>query len=386
MKIGIACYSSVGGSGALATELGKSLSLRGHEIHFISDGTPFRLGEFRENVYLHEVEMQKYDVFRNPPFELTLACKMADVIKTYSLDILHVHYVVPFAVCAFLAKQMCPGHPVQVVTTLHGTDITVLAHDWSLFDAIRLGIEKSDAVTAVSMSLADDTRRILNTTRDIEIIYNFVDTSRYYRRDVSQLREQYAPDGEPILVHISNFRSVKRVPDVIRVFAGVRKTRRAKLLLVGEGPELPLARFLVRDLGVEEDVFFVGKQQEVNSVLSMSDVLLLPSEKESFGLVAIEAMACKTPVVATAVGGIPEVVVHGKNGFLTEVGNIQAMIEYVNLLLDDPVLHREFADAGRMRVETYFSAARQVLKYEQLYQGVLEGRYRAAGRRESSAN
>jgi L-malate glycosyltransferase len=383
MKIGIACYSSVGGSGALATELGKKLSLKGHEIHFISDGTPFRLGEFRENVYLHKVETPKYEVFRQPPFELTLACKMADIIKTYSLDIVHVHYVVPFAVCAFLAKQMCPGHPVQVVTTMHGTDITVLAQDWSLHDAIRLGIEKSDAVTAVSRSLAEDTQRIFNTTKSIKTIYNFVDTSHYCRRDMLKIRENYAPNGEPILVHISNFRSVKRVPDVIRVFAGVRKTRSAKLVLVGEGPELPLVRFLTRDFGVENDVFFIGNQHEVNYILSMSDVMLLPSEKESFGMVAIEAMACETPVVATAVGGLPEVVVHGKTGFLTEVGNVQAMIEYVNRLLDDPILHREFADEGRKRVETYFSSTRQVLQYERLYQEMLDVRYHEKDVRET---
>ncbi|MDI3257127.1 MAG: N-acetyl-alpha-D-glucosaminyl L-malate synthase BshA [Kyrpidia sp.] len=373
MRIGIACYSSVGGSGALAAELGKQLSLRGHEVHFISDGIPFRLGDFQGNVFLHEVEPPHHDVFRYPPFELALACKMADLIKTHSLEVLHAHYAVPFAVAAYLAKEMCGGCPVQVVTTLHGTDITLLARGRAMYDAVRLGVEKSDAVTAVSMSLAEDTKRLFGSNKTIEIIYNFVDTVRYTRRDMSNVRRHYASPGEPILVHISNFRSVKRVPDVVRVFAGVRNTRPAKLILVGEGPEVPLARSLVRELGVEQDVYFVGTQQEVVSILSMSDVMLLPSEKESFGLAAIEAMACETPVVATAVGGLPEVVVHGETGFLTEVGDISSMIDYVNALLEDGALHRAFAKHGRERVEACFSSAGQVLKYEELYRTMVGG-------------
>lgn len=372
MRIAIACHSGLGGSGALAVELARSLAHKGHEVHVISDGVPFRFVRPHERMFLHVVELPHHHVFRYPPFEMALAGTMAELMKKYFFDILHVHYVVPFAISAYLARQMVPEHPVPVVTTLHGTDITQLSREKTLFAPIRLGLEKSDAVTAVSASLAEEAMRIFSLKKDITVIHNYVDVSRYIRQEVTELRRQYADPDEPLLMHISNFRPVKRVPDVVRVFAGVRRRRRAKLALVGEGPGVPEIRALVRELGLEEDVHFLGKQSDVETVLSMADVLLLPSEQESFGLVAVEAMACETPVVASRAGGLPEVVVHGETGFLAEVGDVSAMADYVNRLLDDPALHRDFAAKGRDRVERYFSCTHQVQRYEELYRQILD--------------
>ncbi|CAB3395474.1 N-acetyl-alpha-D-glucosaminyl L-malate synthase BshA [Kyrpidia spormannii] len=372
MRIAIACHSVLGGSGALAVELARSLAHKGHEVHVISDGVPFRFVRPHEKMFLHMVELPQHHVFRYPPFEMALAGTMAELMKKYFFDILHVHYVLPFAISAYLARQMVPEHSAPVVTTLHGTDITQLSRDKALFAPIRLGIEKSDAVTAVSASLAAEAMRIFSLKKDIAVIHNYVDTSRYIRQDVTELRRQYADPDEPILMHISNFRPIKRVPDVIRVFAEVRRRRRAKLALVGEGPGMAEVHALVREKGLEEDVHFLGKRSDVEMVLSMADVLLLPSEQESFGLAAVEAMACETPVVASRTGGLPEVIVHGETGFLAEVGDVSAMADYVSQLLDDRALHRAFAAKGRGRVERYFSCTHQVQKYEELYRQVLE--------------
>ncbi|MDU5950005.1 MAG: N-acetyl-alpha-D-glucosaminyl L-malate synthase BshA, partial [Paenibacillus macerans] len=320
LKIGITCYPSLGGSGVVATELGKLLAEKGHEVHFISHSVPFRLGGYHKNIFYHEVEVSDYYVFRYPPYDLSLATKMAQVAKTQGLDVLHVHYAVPHAVCAFLAKQMI-GDSLKVVTTLHGTDITVLAQDESLKDLIRLAINESDAVTSVSLDLTRETREVLDITRDIDLTYNFVDERVYYPRDAAGCRADFAEPGEQVLMHISNFRPVKRVADVVDIFHRVNEEVPSKLLLVGEGPDLPKIQLKIKELGLSDRVHFLGKQDDIAHVISMADILLLPSEKESFGLVALEAMACGVPTVGTIAGGIPELVKHGETGFLAPIGD-----------------------------------------------------------------
>ncbi|QZA32629.1 N-acetyl-alpha-D-glucosaminyl L-malate synthase BshA [Hydrogenibacillus sp. N12] len=376
MRIGIACYASVGGSGVLASELARALARRGHEVHVISDGTPFRLRNLEDRLVVHVVEPPAYDVFRHPPFELALAAKMADVIRHADLDILHVHYAVPFATSAFLARAMVPGHRVKTVTTLHGTDIFLHAYDYALTAAVRLGIEASDAVTAVSHHLADETRAVFGTDRPIEVIHNFVDPDRFPPRSsppprAAALRRALAPAGEFLLLHVSNFRPIKRVGDVVRVFAEVRKTHRARLLLVGDGPEHARALALAEAFGVAEDVHALGRIDDVAAVYAAADVLLFPSEKESFGLAAAEAMAAEVPVVASAAGGLPEVVEDGVTGFLLPVGDVPAMAAAVRRLLDDPGLRRRMGAAGRRRVAERFSPAAQVARYEALYKRII---------------
>ncbi|GAB6990272.1 N-acetyl-alpha-D-glucosaminyl L-malate synthase BshA [Paenibacillus pini] len=371
LKIGITCYPSLGGSGVVATELGKLLAEKGHQVHFIAHSIPFRLGgTFHKNIFYHEVEVSDYYVFRYPPYDMSLATKMAQVAKMQQLDILHVHYAVPHAVCAFLAKQMV-GEKLKVVTTLHGTDITVLAQDESLKDLIRLAINESDAVTAVSNDLIRETRDVLDITRDIDLTYNFVDKRIYYPRDTSSLRDDYAKPHEKILMHISNFRPVKRVGDVVDVFAKVNEKMPSKLLFVGEGPELPKIQCKINELGLEDKVYFLGKQDEIAQVISLADVLLLPSEKESFGLVALEAMACGVPTVGSQAGGIPELVVHGETGFLTPIGDTSQMAEYAIRLLSDAELTERFREACLRRACKDFADGLITKKYEQIYYRVL---------------
>ncbi|KPV44857.1 N-acetyl-alpha-D-glucosaminyl L-malate synthase BshA [Alicyclobacillus ferrooxydans] len=372
MRIGISCYPTIGGSGAVATELGKALAHRGHEVHFIVTDVPFRLGGFHPNIYVHELDTTTYPVLRTPPYDLSLAALMAKTVERYDLDILHVHYALPFAVCAFLAKEMVNDHRVKVVTTLHGTDITVLAQEDTLVDVIRLGITKSDAVTAVSQSLSRQTHELFHVEKQIECIYNFVDPDVFRPKAVQEVKRCLAKPGEKVLLHTSNFRKVKRVPDVIRIFANVQAVVPSRLALVGEGPELNEARNLVRQLGLTEKVEFLGKQDEVAELFAAADLFLLPSEKESFGLVALEAMAAGVPVVGTVAGGIPEVVLHGKTGFLAEVGDITSMSEYAIRLLTDDGLYQSFSEAGRMRAENEFSLDVQVAEYERLYQRLVE--------------
>lgn len=374
MKIGISCYATLGGSGAVATELGKALAARGHEVHFIVSGIPFRLGLFQDNVYVHEVETATYPVLRSSPLDLALAAKMADVAGQFELDILHVHYAMPYAVCAFLAREILGGdHPVRIVTTLHGTDITVLGQDPLLRDIIRLGIEKSDVVTAVSQSLIDQTNELFEPRCPIRKIHNFVDLDLFSKADVRHLRAKIAPGGERILLHMSNFREVKRIPDVMAIFARVRKEIPAKLLLVGEGPELDHARKLSEQMCVARDVHFLGKRDEVAALLSLGDVLLLPSSKESFGLVALEAMACSVPVVGSDAGGIPEVVEDGVSGFLSPVGDVDSMAANALRLLQDDALWQQFSQAARRRAQT-FSLDDKVSQYEALYERLVARR------------
>lgn len=373
LKIGISCYPTIGGSGAVATELGKALANRGHQVHFIVTDVPFRLGEFHQNIFIHEVDTASYPVLRNPPYDLSLAAFMADVITEFKLDILHVHYALPFAVCAFLAKEMLGNHPVKTVTTLHGTDVTVLAQDKSLQKVIRLGIEKSDAVTAVSESLIRETRELFQTTRYIDCVYNFIDTDVFHPAAGEHMRSCLIESDEKILLHVSNFRKVKRVTDVIEIFARVHQVINSKLLLVGEGPELQTARNLVRELDLSNSVLFLGKQDEVASLFATSDVFLLPSEKESFGLVALEAMACGVPTIGSTIGGIPEVVVHGETGYLAPVTDVEKMAAYAIQLLTDDALYQRVSWAARERAKSVFHVDTKVAEYEAIYQRLLDG-------------
>ncbi|MDA8354512.1 MAG: N-acetyl-alpha-D-glucosaminyl L-malate synthase BshA [Firmicutes bacterium] len=371
MRIGITCYPSHGGSGVVATELGKLMAERGHQVHFISYDMPFRLGRFYHNVHYHEVEANRYAVFRFPPYDLALANRMAQVAKMHDLDVLHVHYAVPHAVCAYLAKQMV-GDSLKVVTTLHGTDITVLGEDPSLKDIICFGINKSDAVTAVSDDLIRQTQELFCVDRKLNRIYNFVDPRVYQPIDVSDIRSQYAGPDEKLLLHISNFRAVKRTDDVIRIFATVRSQLPSRLLLVGEGPEWSHSLELAKELGLEERITFLGKQDEVARLISLADLLLLPSAKESFGLVALEAMACGVPTVGSNAGGLPEVVEHGETGYLSEIGDVEAMADYAVRLLSNPELYRRFSEQGIQRARVQFSAEKIADQYEELYRQVID--------------
>lgn len=370
LKIGITCYPTLGGSGVVATELGKLLAELGHEVHFITHSIPFRLGKFHQNIYYHEVEVTDYHVFRYPPYDLSLASKMAQVAKMKELDVLHVHYALPHAICAYLAKKMV-GDDLKVVTTLHGTDITILGQEAGLHDLIRLGIEESDAVTAVSNDLIQETMRVLNSSKPIELVYNFVDKREYYPKPDAELRAKYAQPDEKIAIHISNFRPVKRVQDVAAIFEKVAQHVKAKLLFVGEGPDLPRVRNWVEERGLSDRVLFLGKQEEVARIISLADVMLLPSEKESFGLVALEAMACGVPTVASHTGGIPELITHGETGYLAPVGDVDQMADYTIKLLSDEALHADFVTNGLVRAREYFCNNIITSQYEDIYYRVL---------------
>jgi len=370
LKIGITCYPSLGGSGVVATELGKLLAEKGHEIHFITHSMPFRLGKFQRNIYYHEVEVSDYYVFRYPPYDLSLASKMNQVASRFGLDLLHVHYAVPHAVSAFLAKELS-GNRLKVVTTLHGTDITVLAQDETLKDIIRLGIRKSDAVTAVSMDLIRETRELLDISEPIDLTYNFVDKRIYYPRECSDLRKDYAQPHEKVLMHISNFRPVKRVGDVVDIFAKINEAMPAKLILVGEGPELPKVQSKIYGMGLMDRVHFLGKQDDIAQVVSIADLMLLPSEKESFGLVALEAMACGVPTIGSQAGGIPELVLHGVTGYLSPVGDTASMAADAIRLLQDPERYAAFREACLVRAQSEFCDEKISSQYEQIYYRVL---------------
>jgi L-malate glycosyltransferase len=367
LKIGIVCYPTVGGSGVVATELGKLLAEKGHEIHFISSSMPFRLNKIYGNIYYHEVSVNQYSVFQYPPYDLALANKIAEVAKREQLDVLHAHYAVPHAVCAVLARQMVGGK-LKIVTTLHGTDITVLGYDPSLSDMIKFGIEQSDVVTAVSNALVRQTYELLDVQKPIQTIYNFVDERVYCRKDVSYLKKEYGiGENEKVIIHVSNFRKVKRVPEVVRAFSLIRKQLPAKLLLVGDGPEMPVVSRLVEELGLNEDVRFLGKQDRLDELYSISDVKLLLSEKESFGLVLLEAMACGVPCIGTTIGGIPEVIEDGETGFLCELGNVEEVAEKAMQILTDPHLHTYMAKQAVQTVYKKFHSREIVGQYEDIY-------------------
>ena len=367
LRIGITCYPTVGGSGVVATELGKMLAEKGHEIHFISSSIPFRLNRMYHNIYYHQVEVNQYSVFQYPPYDIALASKMAEVANREKLDILHVHYAIPHAVCAILAKQMS-HRDFKIVTTLHGTDITVLGSDPSLTDAIKFGIEKSDAVTAVSNALVDQTYELINPDKRIETVYNFIDERIYKKSNSQHLRDEFEiKEDEKVIIHVSNFRAVKRVQDVVKTFAKISTMMPAKLLLVGDGPEMTRLNKLVKELGIEDQVIFLGKQENLDELYSISDLMLLLSEKESFGLVVLEAMACGVPCIGTNVGGLPEVIEHGKTGFICELGDIEDISTKAGILLNDKELHQQFSVQAIESVRYKFNAEQIVQQYEHIY-------------------
>ena len=340
MKIGITCYPTYGGSGVVATELGIELAQRGHEIHFITYSQPFRLREPQANIIFHEVEVSSYPLFDYPPYDLALATRMAEVAQFYSLDLLHVHYAIPHSVSALLAKQMLASaqrpHKFPFVTTFHGTDITLVGLDRSYLPITRFSIEQSDGVTAISNYLRERTYKEFNVRNEIEVIYNFVNCDIYRRTpEVMAKRSEFAADDERLLVHLSNFRPVKRVCDVIEIFDRVQKKVPAKLILIGDGPDRSRAEWLAMEKGIHERVIFLGKQDLVHEKLALADVMLLPSELESFGLAALEAMACEVVPIATRVGGVPEVIEHGVSGYMADVGDVATMARYAIDLLSD---------------------------------------------------
>ncbi|BBA76666.1 MULTISPECIES: N-acetyl-alpha-D-glucosaminyl L-malate synthase BshA [Bacillus] len=367
LKIGITCYPSVGGSGIIATELGKLLAEKGHQVHFITSSIPFRLNTYHPNIHFHEVEVNQYAVFKYPPYDLALASKIAEVAARENLDIIHAHYALPHAVCAYLAKQMLK-RDIGIVTTLHGTDITVLGYDPSLKDLIRFAIEASDRVTAVSTALAGETYDLIKPDKKIETIYNFIDERVYLKKNTESIKEKHGilPD-EKVVIHVSNFRKVKRVKDVIRVFRNIAAKTKAKLLLVGDGPEKCVAWQLVEKYGLQDQVLLLGNQDRVEELYSISDLKLLLSEKESFGLVLLEAMACGVPCIGTNIGGIPEVIKDQVSGFLVEVGDIQAASEKALAVLEDKQLSKRLTDHALKMVETAFSSQRIVSQYERIY-------------------
>ena len=377
MNIGIVCYASVGGSGIVATELGKALARRGHQAHFISTETPFRLGEFQAGLAFHQVLTPTYPLFREPQYLLSLSNKIVQVAREFSLDIIHAHYAVPHATAAFLSRQVLgsSGRAPRVVTTLHGTDITLVGNDPSYSQIVAFSIEQSDCVTAVSESLRASTLAELGVTRDIRVIPNFLDCAIHRRHASPELRKRFS-GGNPdvkIVTHVSNFRPVKRIDAVLAIFNRIRQALPARLLLVGDGPELATAYRVARELGISELIDIVGAQEEIVPLLSVSDIFLLPSAQESFGLAALEAMACEVPVVASRVGGLPEVIEHGISGFLHPPDAIDQMAQTAIDLLRDPVRHEQVAKAACQRVRVHFGAERVVPMYEDCYRGLING-------------
>jgi len=385
MKIGITCYPTYGGSGVVATELGIELAERGHEVHFITYSQPFRLTGREANIRYHEVPVSNYPLFEYPPYDLALATRMAEVAEFHSLDLLHVHYAIPHSVSALLARQMLAarGRHLPFITTLHGTDITLVGLDRSYLPITRFGIDESDGVTAISAYLRDRTREAFGITREIEVIRNFVNCDLYVRKPelVAAQRPRFAKPNERLLVHLSNFRPVKRVLDVIEIFARVARAMPARLLLIGDGPERSAAEFLAVRLGVADRVDFVGKQDNVHELLPLADLMLMPSEMESFGLAALEAMACRVPAISTRVGGIPELIDDGRssdgsnggtaNGLLYEVGEVEAMAEGAIWLLSDQARLDAMATAARRTAQDHFCSSRIIPLYEQFYERVI---------------
>ena len=373
MKIGITCYPTYGGSGVVATELGLALADRGDEIHFISYDLPSRLALPRQGVYFHEVVAPTYPLFVSPPYTLALATKMAEVAANVHLDLLHVHYALPHAISAILAREMSDGNGVRlkVVTTLHGTDITIVGQDRSYLPITRWGIEQSDSVTAVSRYLTEMTLRELGVRRKIETIPNFIDPDRYRPDGASAFARTLVPEGEVAVMHISNFRPVKRIADVLAVFDRIRQKVPARLLLIGDGPQRSMAERVARQRGFADRATFLGNVAAVETVLPIAKLLLLPSDAESFGLAALEAMACGVPVVGTAAGGLPEVVADGACGFLKPVGDVEGMAEGALALLEDPVLWKQFSVEARRRAVEEFPTGEIVSRYRSLYEATL---------------
>ncbi len=372
MKIGIVCYPTYGGSGVVATELGKNLAKIGHEVHFISYAVPYRLNDYYDKIYYHEVKVMDYPLFEYPPYSLALATKMAEISRYQSLDIIHAHYAIPHAISANLAKDMIrEHHPLKVVTTLHGTDITLVGRDPSYLEVTRYGIEKSDGVTAVSQYLKERTIRDFQTGDQIEVIYNFIEEHPEQQKVCREIRERIAPNGEKIIVHLSNFRPVKRVKDVIDVGYEVNKQMPVKVMMIGDGPERSLAEARARELNFSDHVMFLGKREKVFLFLSSADVFLMPSRLESFGLAALEAMACGVPVVTSNAGGLSELVREGIAGYTADVGDINQMTEHVVNVLKDEERYRKLSKSTREYAFDNFHVSKIIPKYVDLYERVL---------------
>ena len=375
MKIGITCYPTYGGSGVVATELGIELAARGHQVHFITYSQPFRLTGREGNIFYHEVPVSNYPLFEYPPYDLALATRMAEVAEIYSLDLLHVHYAIPHSVSALLAHDMLAARGIRLpfITTLHGTDITLVGLDRSYLPITRYGIERSDGVTAISAYLRERTQQAFGITREIEVVRNFVNCDVYERHAelVAKQRPQFANPDERLLVHLSNFRPVKRVLDVVEVFARIAKQVPARLLMIGDGPDRSAAEYLAKRHGVLDRTHFVGKQENVNELLPLADLMLMPSEMESFGLAALEAMACCVPCIATRVGGVPELIDDGANGMLFPVGDVERMAAAAIALLQDPARLESMATAARATAQQHFCASRIIPRYEAFYERIL---------------
>ena len=374
MKVGITCYPTYGGSGIVATELGLELAARGHEIHFISYANPIRLDQDLPRIHYHEVEVSTYPLFQYPPYCLALASRMAEVAETYGLDLLHVHYAIPHSIAAMLAQQMmAPVRRLPFITTLHGTDITLVGVDPSYFPITKFSIEKSDGITSISDYLRHETVEVFGVRNEIRVIKNFVNCDIYHPDEAKAGAANYAPPGEKLLIHLSNFRPVKRVQDCVRILAEVRKSVPAHLLMAGDGPERSPAEHLARELKVDRHISFLGKQSHVERLIPLAHVLLMPSQLESFGLVALEAMACGVVPVATRVGGVPELITDGETGFLEQPGDIAAQAARVVQLLTDDSLHYRMAKAGRWDASERFCCDKIIPKYEKYYEDVLNG-------------
>jgi N-acetyl-alpha-D-glucosaminyl L-malate synthase BshA len=367
MRIGITCHTGSGGSGVLATELGVRLAERGHEVHFITRETPFRLRGYVENVYLHQVEAVYYPLFQEPPHTLSLASKMAEVAVSYSLDVLHVHYAIPHAVSAYLAKRMLHPHPIGVVTTLHGTDITLVGNQPDFQRITRFCIDASDRVTAVSRFLRDETLRTFQVQRSVRVIHNFVDCDRFHPTSNRELRRRFVADDEFLLMHASNFRPVKNIRTLVEVFSRIERQVRARLVLIGEGPDLTFAQTQIAELGLSDRVVFLGNQECMEELLPLADLFLLPSHHESFGLVALEAMACGTVVLASSVGGTSEVVDSGRNGFLCAPTDVERWVGTAVGILQDPARRARMQIAARETASERFCRERLIEEYEEEY-------------------
>lgn len=373
MRIGIVCYPTFGGSGVLATELGKALADKGHLVHFITYQQPVRLSEFNANIFYHEVRVPTYPLFDYPPYETALASTMVDVIVNNQIDLLHVHYAIPHASAAYMTKKILETQQknIPVITTLHGTDITLVGRDKTFAPVVSFSINESDAITAVSYNLRAETNKIFKIRKEIEVIQNFVDVRRFNKKPIDAFRRVIAPNNEKIIIHASNFRRIKRVEDVVKIFAKVHDKVPSKLLFVGDGPERPAAESLSRDMGICDDVRFVGKQEQIEEILAISDLFLLTSEYESFGLAALEAMAAGVPVISTNAGGLPEINVDGKTGYLSNVGDVESMSDHAIRLLSDEAKLAEFKANAAEHANT-FDIQNIVPRYEALYDSFLK--------------
>ncbi len=373
MKIGITCYPTYGGSGVVATELGKALAEKGHEVHFISYAFPHRLHHFVDNIFYHEVEISKYPLFEHSLYSLSLTSKMLEVIEYESLDLIHVHYAIPHATSAYLAKQIIRkrNSEIKIITTLHGTDITLVGLEPSFLPLVKFSIEESDGVTAVSKFLKETTLTNYSINKKIEVIHNFIDTSLFKDVKNEKMRSKIAPNGEKILIHTSNFRVVKRVTDTIKILSIVNKEIPTKLILVGDGPDRFDCERLARELNLQNDVIFLGKQDGLEEILNCADIFLMPSQSESFGLAALEAMSCGLPVVSSSVGGLPELNMHNKTGFIAEFGDVERMAKHTLSLLLNNRKYKIFAKNARARAVESFDIKKIIPQYEKYYEKVL---------------